>query len=310
MIDHQSLRDAGQRLTALEIKARRIVDGFLAGRHRGPRRGSAAEFAEHREYAPGDDLRYLDWKVYGKHDRFYLRQLEQEARFVCHLLVDASGSMSYRSDTAPLSKLDTACLAAAALASLVLRQQDEVGLATFGATPVTRLPASGQPAQFTLLSDLLETIAASAPPAVVPEETDAPGALSELHGWAEQARRRALVVVLSDCLGNPDASFNALRHLRSGRHDVLLVHVVDPAEQDFPFLEPTQFHDLERDRMQSVDCRQLRDAYCAEFAEFCRRLEAECGEMGCDYLLLRTDAPLDSCLAALLARRARQGLPQ
>lgn len=308
MRDHASFSDAGQRLTGLELKARRIVDGFLAGRHRGPRRGSAAEFAEHREYAPGDDLRYLDWKVYGKHDRFYLRQLEQESKLVCHLLVDASGSMRYRSEAAPQSKLDTACLAAAALAAVVLRQHDEVGLATFGSSPPARLAASSQPAQFKQLVDVLESLAAAEPPAASAAAGDAPAALAEIHGWAEQTRRRGVVVILSDCLGDLPTTTQALRRLRSGRHDILLVHVVDPAEQDFPFVEPTQFHDLESGRAQAVDCRQLRDAYCAEFAAFCRQLETECGEMGGDYLLLRTDAPIDTCLAALLARRSRKGL--
>lgn len=308
MLDQSNLTDAAQRLTGLELQARRIVDGFLTGRHRGPRRGSAAEFAEHREYTPGDDLRYLDWKVYGKHDRYYLRQLEQESKLACHLLLDASGSMRYRSEAAPLSKLDTACLAAAALAALVLRQHDEVSLATFGASPAIRLPASSQPAQFQQLVDRLESLSATVPPAVAASDSDARPALADLHPWAEQTRRRGVVIVLSDCLGELNATLDALRRLRSGRHDILLVHVVDPAEQDFPFLEPTQFHDLETARMQSVDCRQLRDAYCAEFEAFRRQLQSECGEMGGDYLLLRTDAPIDTCLAALLARRARKGL--
>jgi uncharacterized protein (DUF58 family) len=132
-------------------------------------------------------------------------------------------------------------------------------------------------------------------------------ALRPLHEWAEQHARRVVVVVLSDCLGELAASVAALRHLRSRRHDVLLLHVVDPAEQDFPFDEPTLFHDLESVTSQPVDCRQLRAAYCAEFESFRRRLETECRELGLDYALLRTDEPVDRVLATFLSRRARKG---
>jgi len=307
MIDDAELLNAGRSLTGLEFKARRIVDGFLAGRHRGPRRGSSAEFAEHREYAPGDDLRYLDWKVFGKHDRYYLKQLEQETNFVCHLLLDVSDSMRYRSDDAPRSKLDAACLTAAALASLVLRQQDEVDLTAFAGTVETVTGPSGHPSHLAQIAASLEAISARDPLGCDSPSADTVGALRRLHDWAEQIRRRAVMVVLSDCLGDLHATVEALRHLRSRRHDVLLLHVVDPAEQEFPFLEPTLFRDVESDRTQSVDCRQLRAAYCAEFDAFRRRLETECSEMGTDYLLLRTDAPIERPLAAFLARRARQG---
>lgn len=307
MIDDLKLRDAAGGLTGLEFKARRIVDGLLAGRHQGPRRGSAAEFAEHRQYTPGDDLRYVDWKVFGKHDRFYLKQLEQETSFVCHLLLDVSDSMRYRSDGAPLSKLHTACLAATALAALVLRQQDEVGLTTFAATVKTATPPSGQQSHLKNIADQLEGISAREPVGAAPADAAEVGALARIHAWAEQSRRRGVVVVMSDCLGDLYPSIEALRHLRSRQHDVLLLHVVDPAEQDFPFQEPTLFRDVEQDRAQAVDCRQLRAAYCAEFETFRRRLETECSEMGTDYVLLRTDVPLERPLAAFLTRRARKG---
>jgi len=307
MIDDLQLRDAAGGLTGLEFKARQMVDGLLAGRHRGPRRGSAAEFAEHRQYAPGDDLRYVDWKVFGKHDRFYLKQLEQETSFACHLLLDVSDSMRYRSDGAPLSKLDTACLAATALAALVLRQQDEVGLTTFAATLETATPPSGQPSHLKLIANRLEAISAREPIGPAPADADDVGAMDRIHEWAEQSRRRGVVVVLSDCLGDLTSSIEALRHLRSRQHDVVLLHVVDPAEQDFPFQEPTLFRDVEQAREQAVDCRQLRAAYCAEFEAFRRRLETECSEMATDYVLLRTDVPLEHPLAAFLARRSRTG---
>jgi uncharacterized protein (DUF58 family) len=153
----------------------------------------------------------------------------------------------------------------------------------------------------------LESVSARSPLGAVAADSENGAALGLIHEWAEQVRRRAVVVVLSDCLGDLNANVDAIRHLRSRRHDVLLLHVVDPAEQEFPFLEPTRFCDLENDRVQTVDCRQLRAAYCAEFAAFRRRLETECSEMGADYVLLRTDAPLERPLAEFLTRRARKG---
>lgn len=305
----RTLQDAGRGLSGLELTARQLVDGFLSGSHRGTRRGSSAEFAEHRPYAPGDDLRYLDWKVFGKHDRYYLRQLEQETNFVCHVLLDVSPSMRYRSDRAPFSKVDSGCIAAAALAWLVLRQQDSVGLATYSEGWQVLVPPSGHPAHLKPLAEALERVSAeSAAGATEPAAGRLPAALRRhpLQEWAEQVSRRAVVVVISDFLGDTDAITAALRQLRSRRHDVVLVHVVDPAEQDFPFDEPTLFHDMEGGPAQPVDCRQVRLAYLAEFDRFRRRLEAEARELGLDYALLRTDAPLDLALAAFLARRSRR----
>lgn len=306
----QTLLDAGRGLTGLELQARQLVDGFLAGGHRGPKHGSSAEFAEHRPYAPGDDLRYLDWKVFGKRDRYYLRQLEQETNFVCHVLLDVSPSMRYRSEHAPCSKIDAGCLAAAALAWLVLRQQDLVGVMAFSDTCRTLVPPSGQPSHLKQIVEALERLSAESAAAATDLAALSPSAPPRphpLHEWAEQDSRRGVVVVISDFLGDLDALRAALRHLRSRRHDVLLLHIVDPAEQDFPFDEPTLFHDVEGGPAQPVDCRQVRLAYLAEFDRFRRRLEAEARELGLDYALLRTDAPLDRALAAFLVRRARRG---
>jgi uncharacterized protein (DUF58 family) len=307
-VDASRLQRTATGLLGLELRARQIVDGFLAGSHRGPRRGSSAEFAEHREYAPGDDLRYLDWKVYGKHDRYYLKQLEQETNFTCHLLLDVSPSMHYCSEGAVLSKLESAALAAAALAWLILRQQDLVGLATLGVSATTLAQPSGQASHFRQITEALEAVCAPRPesPGQAPDP-EPPPALRCLNHWIETVQRRCVAVVLSDCFGDFDETMTALRHLRSRRHDVVLLHVIDPAEQDFPFDEPTRFHDVESALTQPVDCRQLRSAYRAEFEGFRRRLAAECREAGVDYALLRTDQPVEQGLAAFLSRRGRRG---
>lgn len=308
-VDTRSLLEAGRGLSHLELKARQLVDGFLTGSHRGPRRGAAAEFAEHRPYAPGDDLRDLDWKVFGKHDRFYLRQREQDTNFTCHLLLDASPSMRFRSESAPWSKLDAGCLIAAALGCLALRRQDPVGVSTFAQTCQTLVAPSGHPSHLTQIAAALEQLAAQ--PAT-DSTASSPQPLATairhpLHGWAEQNSRRGVVVIISDFLGDLSSIMTSLRHIRSRRHDVLLLHVVDPAEEDFPFDEPTLFHDLESTSTQPVDCRQVRAAYRAEFDGFCRRLEGEAREAGMDYARLRTDQPLDRALAACLSQRSEAG---
>ena len=308
-VTSESLMMGGGGLAGLELRARQIVDGFLAGRHRGPRRGSSAEFAEHREYAAGDDLRYLDWKVYGKHDRYYLKQLEQETNFTCSLLLDVSPSMRFRSEHAPLSKLEFACVAASALAWLVLRQQDLVAVATLGEKAVTVAQPSGQPAQLRQIAGSLERVCGRAheQEALDAPQSEARQTVGCVHEWAETCQNRGVVVVLSDCFGDPESVLSSLRHLRSRRHDVILLHVIDPAEQDFPFDEPTRFHDLESSGSQPADCRRIRAAYCAEFERFLRRLETDSRECGVDYALLRTDAPVERGLAAFLSHRKMRG---
>src|SRR5262245_25724426 len=201
-IDARTLLDAGRGLSNLELKARQLVDGFVTGGHRGPRRGAAAEFAEHRPYAPGDDLRDLDWKVFGKHDRFYLRQREQDTNFTCHLLLDASPSMRYRSESALLSKLDAGCLVAATMAWLALRQHDPVGVATFAQSCQTPVPPSGHPSHLTQIAEGLERLAAqsAASSELSPAQELTIADRHPLHGWAEQNSRRGVVVVISDFL--------------------------------------------------------------------------------------------------------------
>jgi uncharacterized protein (DUF58 family) len=304
------------RLSGLEFRARALVDGFLSGLHRSPQRGFSVEFAEHREYVPGDDLRYVDWKVYGKRDRFYLKQFEAETNFVCHVLLDVSDSMRYRSPGAAVSKLEYAKFVASALAYLVLRQQDAVGLCTFAGGAQQSLAPSGQPASLKPIVHLLESIPGEMQRNAARGETtqggaargDAPPGLEHaLHEQAERIHRRALIVILSDCFRELPVLLPALRHFRHRRHDVSVMQVVDPAEQDFPFDEPTLFHDLEVAQSEFVDPRTVRAAYQAEFERFRHALEAGCRDSGADYVLLRTDQPVESALSAYLLRRSRRG---
>lgn len=281
------------KLQGLELKARTIVEGYVSGWHKSPYHGFSVEFAEHREYVPGDDLRYVDWKVFGKSDRYYLKQFDEETNFSCHLLVDTSESMGYRSERAAWSKFEYAQLAAAALAYLVIRQQDAVGLAMFDRAVGQVLRPASTPMHLSQMCALLEQ--------AKPQEESAIGPI--LHELAERFKRRGLVVILSDFFDDPESVLMGLKHFRHRRHDVLLLHVIDPAEQDFPFQEPTLFHGLERWPDELTDPRALRSAYRAEFQEFLRALQGGARDLRMDYQLLRTDEPVEAVLAKVLSQR-------
>jgi len=284
------------KLTGLDLKARLIVEGYLTGLHKSPYSGFSVEFAEHREYAPGDDVRYVDWKVFGKTDRFYLKRFEEETNFACHILLDASESMAYRSPGAAVSKLEYAEYVAAALAHLVIRQQDAVGFATFN-TSVTRfLSPSSQPSHLKQLVHVMEHTVAGGETALGPI----------FHDLAERIRKRGLVIILSDLFEDVGTLLSGLKHFRHRRHDVSVMQVIDPAEQDFPFEDPTRFRGLEGLPEQSAEPRSLRRAYQAEFERFLRQVRGICGDMQMDYVLLRTDRPLDVALRHFLTRRMQR----
>jgi len=286
-------------LQGLELKARLIVEGYLAGLHRSPYRGFSVEFAEHREYVPGDDLRYVDWKVFGKTDRFYLKQYDEETNFACTLLVDTSESMTYRSETAAVSKLEYAQWAAAALAYLIIRQRDAVGVATFDDSIRQFIRPGSTASQWREVCRVLEG-------AVGGGKSSLGRTLQEL---AERIVRRGIVVVVSDFFDDFDALARGLRHLHFRRHDVLLLQVVDPAELDFPFESPTLFHGLEQWRDVLTDPRGIRRTYLDELQRHLAQLKGLARELGFDSALLRTDQPLGPALAAVLAQRwRRQGL--
>ncbi len=282
------------RLEGLQLRARRIVEGYVSGLHRSPYHGFSIEFAEHREYSPGDDLRYLDWKVFGRTDKFYLKQFEEETNLVCHLLLDTSESMRYRSEPAPMSKLEYAQCAAAALAYLVLQQQDSVGAVTFDHEIRYLVRPSGNPSH---LKQLLHVMEQS-----LPERKTATGAV--FHDLAERFKRRGIVVVLSDLFDDVDSMMAGLKHFRHRRHDVVLMHVLDPAELDFPFSGMTLFEGLEQLPKVAAEPRALRKAYLRQFGLYVRRIQHGCREHGIDYVQLRTDQPLDVALSGYLASRA------
>ncbi|MCS7305377.1 MAG: DUF58 domain-containing protein [Thermoguttaceae bacterium] len=281
------------RLKGLVLRARQIVEGYMTGLHRSPYRGFSIEFAEHREYAPGDDLRYLDWKVFGRTDKFYLKQFEAETNLVCYLVVDASRSMSYQSAQAPWSKWEYAQALAAALAYLVLAQQDSVGLVTFDHQVRNIVRPGAHPSHLKEILTGLEQIQPEGKTSIAP-------VLDEL---AERFVRRGLVVILSDFFDQPEQLVRTLAHFRHRRHDVILMQVLDRAEEEFPFEQLTRFEGLEEPHQVVADARSLRAAYLRHFQAAVRQLQRSCREHGMEYVRLHTDRPVDVALRTFLSRR-------
>jgi uncharacterized protein (DUF58 family) len=279
----------------LVLVARNLVEGFLTGVHKSPYKGFSVEFAEHRQYYPGDEIRHIDWRAYGKTDRYYIKEYEEETNLRAHLLVDASGSMAYKG--AHASKFEYAQYIAASLAYLMLHQRDAVGLALHD----TRVRKLLKPrASSKHLMQVLHTLEQARPGG----ET----ALAPLwHQFAEQFNRRGLVVILSDCFDDVPELLRALRHFRHRRHEVLLFHILAPEELKFPFKKWTQFRNLENaGHRLLVDPQRLRKEYKQNFERFCRELRDSAGQAQVDYHLMRTDEPVDRALGIYLTKRQRR----
>ena len=283
-------------LQGLELRARYIVDGYQAGKHRSVRHGHSVEFTEHREYSVGDDLRYVDWKVYAKSDKVYLKQFEAETNLVCNLLVDVSESMTYRSQEAALTKLEYAQCLAASLAYLVLRQGDSASLFTFDREVRKYLNPSNNPAHLRQMTALLET--------VQPHEKSEIG--SVLHQVSRRLLHHGIVVIISDLLGDVDSLASGLKHLRHQKQEVVVLHLLDPAELEFPFRQTTQFRGLESLPQLLTQPRAIRLAYLEVLQEYLGRVQSNCRSLQCDYHLVSTSQPLDITLRRVLRARTSQ----
>jgi uncharacterized protein (DUF58 family) len=283
------------RIAKLDLRARLVVEGYVSGLHKSPYRGFSVEFAEHREYAAGDDLRYLDWKVFGKSDRFYVKRFEEETNLLCHILLDVSQSMDF--GTEGVRKLDYAKTIAAALCHLVIAQSDAAGLLVFDEEVRATLPAAGSQVHLRNLVDTIERAGGTG-------KTDLGKVLVRA---ADQLRKRGLVVLVSDLVGNVDSVLRGLRQLRSRGHDVIVMQVLDPAEIDFPFDRMTLFEGLEGLPDLFADPKSLRRAYLAELEAFRTKLRAGCLAERIDVVEMNTRTPLDVALTSYLARRDARG---
>ncbi|MCA9316432.1 MAG: DUF58 domain-containing protein [Planctomycetes bacterium] len=287
------------RIAGLELKARHIVEGYVSGLHRSPFRGFSVEFAEHREYVPGDDVRFLDWKVFGKTDRLYIKRYEEETNLEAWMVVDISGSMAYDDREAKLpSKLAYSTWGAAALAWLITRQRDAAGLVLFDDRIRLTLPAQANEAH---LRSVLRELEAAQP-------SGATGFGRALREVAEAVRRRGLIVLFSDLLGDENEALAGLKHLRHRGHEVLLFHVLAHDEVTFPFQRLTRFEGLEGLPDRVADPVALRAAYLEEVRAFRRRLRRVCVANRIDLVEIDTQQELGVVLAAYLAQReARRG---
>lgn len=283
----------------LSLIARQVVEGYLSGAHQSPYKGFSVEFAEHRQYYPGDEIRHIDWRVFGKTDRYYIKEHEEERNLHAHLILDASGSMAFRgSGKGAVSKYQYAQYLAASLAYLMLHQRDAVGLVMHDQQVRTVLPARSASKQLMRILAELERIG--------------PGGEARLGAvWDRLASRlpgRGMVLIFSDCFDEMNHLVHALRHLRHRRHEILLFHIVAPEEIDFPFRRRLQFRDLElADELRRVDPAAVRSAYVRNFQTFCETLRRQAANLQIDYHFMRTDEPVDRALGYyLMNRRARR----
>ena len=281
------------RLKNLSLAARQVVEGYFAGMHRSPDRGFSVEFAEHREYAPGIDPRHIDWRVFGRKDKLYVKQYEEETNLRGYLLLDTSASMAYAAPGSP-SKLEYGAFLAASLAYLMAMHHDAAGLVTFDDSIRDRVPPRQGPGN---LRAIMETL-----------EKAKPGGETRLgktlHRIAQTIGRRALVVVISDLFDEPAEVLSALKHLRHRKHEVLVLQTLDPTELSFPFDDVTRIEDLETGRAVISDPRAFRKAYLEGIGRFLDDLRAGCRGAQIDYALADTATPFDDFLAAYLARRS------
>ncbi len=283
------------RLGSMDVRARAVVEGFVAGLHKSPFKGFSVEFAEHRQYMPGDPLRLIDWKVYGKSDRFYVKEFEEETNLRAYLVIDGSASMGF--STGEVTKFDYARTLSAALSYLMLRQQDSVGVLLFD-SEIRRFipPRSSGKHLHVILTELERARAASTT-----------GLAKTLHRLAERVKRRGLVIIMSDLFDDPDDVVFALRHFRHKRNEVVVVHVLDAAERDFGFDREAIFRDLETGDEMLVRPWELRKEYRRSVTDWIENYRKTCREIGVDYVPMHTDTPFDTALLAYLDKRRRLG---
>ncbi|HQR33562.1 MAG TPA: DUF58 domain-containing protein [Blastocatellia bacterium] len=281
------------RITSLELLARTVVEGFISGMHRSPFTGFSTEFAEYRQYMPGDDLRYLDWKLLGRTDRYYIKKYRADTNSQCHILIDASASMRYT--TGEVTKLQYAQFLGSSLAYLANKQQDAVGLIAFDQEVRTHIPAHTRTGHMRTIFGRMEQIEAG-------NETRLS---AMLHQAAERITRRGIIVVISDFYDEPEAITEALQHLRFKGNDVIVFQVMDKNELDFDFIEPVLLEDSETEEQIHILPDVLGDGYRDTMRKHLEAVREGCTSNKIDYELLTTDKPLDQALFSFLAKRAR-----
>src|SRR5512142_3019196 len=297
MSDRKQLLDPEilARLATLKLRVRAIAEGVLTGLHKSPHHGQSVEFAEHKEYAPGDDVRRIDWKAYGKFDKYYVKQFEHETNLRAWLVVDASGSMAYRGRPDRLSKLEYASALAASLAYVLVRQGDAAGVVVVSDRVLAALPARAAASHLPQIVEILERVKPEGPTRLA----------AAVDHVLENAPRRSSVVVFSDLFDAEEQILKKLAQLGRRKHEVTLFHVLDPAELEFPFEDPTLFLSMEDARQVEANGRDMRKGYLDLLRRWLEEVRRTALESDVDYALCRTDAPLEDVLLPFLARRER-----
>ena len=291
---HEYLDPAAlSRLGSMELVARLVVEGFITGLHKSPYQGFSVEFAEHRQYMPGDEIRYIDWKVFGKSDRYYVKKFEEETNLRAYIVLDASASMNYKYDDKGLTKFQYACYCVASLSYLMLKQRDSVGMAIFDTHIKEYIPPRGAA---THLKAILSSLENTQPG----NETDLSTIFNEL---AKRIVRRGLVIVISDLLDEPSKVLSALKHLRHRKHEVIVFHLLDKAEVTFPFEGPVVFQDMETARTLPTQAEALKAGYLEQLEGFIQDYRRGCGGNSIDYVQIDTSTPFDYALSSYLAHR-------
>lgn len=289
LLDSEALAKIGN----LELLSMNVVDGVLSGKHRSTHKGGCFEFAEHRAYTAGDEIRLIDWRVYGKSDRYYIKQFEEETNLQAVMVVDASGSMQFGQAT--VSKLNYAKMACACLSRLMLRQRDSVGLALIDQAMRQYIPPRSHANHLQSMLDALR-------------RTEAGGMTSlagNLHEIARRIKRRGLIVIFSDCFGELEPLKKAIHHLRLRGHEVLIFQVLAPEELTFPFDRFSQFECFEQEGVRlDLDPPTIRKRYLERMRVFLSDLQQSCTQLGCDYVTMSTESHLGETLAYYLSRRA------
>jgi uncharacterized protein (DUF58 family) len=282
------------RIQGIELKARLVVEGFITGLHKSPYHGFSIEFAEHRQYMPGDEIKFIDWKVYGRTDRYYVKQYEDETNLRCTILVDSSASMNFASK-GNITKFDYASYLAAAMAFLMMKQQDAAGLALYDTELRKYLPARSKTSY---IQELLKALGDATP-------THQTGTASALSQVAERISRRGLVIILSDFFDSMDSIVPALKRFRHNNHEVLAFHILDPRERDFNFGMDAVFKDMETGEELTTQPYQIKTSYAEAMQHFTDTLKKECRERNIDYMLLDTAQPFDTALVQYLNKRQK-----
>jgi uncharacterized protein (DUF58 family) len=281
-------------LKNIELIARMVVEGFITGLHRSPYHGFSIEFAEHRQYNPGDEIKHIDWKVFARTDKYFVKQFEEETNLRCVIAIDKSASMRYSSKN-HISKFEYTAYLAASLAYLLMKQRDAVGLALYDETLHKYLPPRSK---VSYISEILKTIDQTYP-------SDKTGTAKALNQLAEKMNRRGLVIIFSDFFDEPDSVLNALKHFRHKKHEVIAFQILDPSEIDFKFSGSVLFKDIETNEFIQTQPVQLRKFYRDKIEDFINYIKKECFERNIDFNLIRTDEPYDKALRQYLTKRAK-----